>query len=65
MKTTKSQKKAIPDKKSSSKIPNFFKSVTKESVEDTPKTVKSVYVRALKDKLKSKNCFVISDSKLF
>lgn len=49
MKTTKSKKKDKLESKSSSSIQDFFKMPPKES------NVKSVYVQAIKEKLKSKN----------
>ncbi len=49
MKTTKSKKKDTSETKCRSSIQDYFKNASKES------NVKSVYVQAVKEKLKSKN----------
>lgn len=67
MKTTKSKTKVNSEKGSTSTIKNFFKADPKECNERPPHTtVKSVYVHALLDKLKSKNFLTLqSDARSF
>lgn len=56
MKTTKIQNN---NKSLRPSIQNFFKSAPKENGECTPSNVKSIYVHAMLDKLKSKNFFIL------
>lgn len=60
MKPTKSKKKEVPAKGSNASIPDYFKATEKEpskSVAPFARDVKSVYVSALLNKVKSKLLF--------